>query len=273
MVTDSLTLSLAPLRGDLSLAPLRGDLSLAPLRGDLSLALLRGDLSLAALLGDVPFFPGRAPRPDGSAASPGRAGARRRWPRVPAVLSPAGGKNRRGTRCARTTERYLSRLARRGQRIELGTPEQPYEPLAQGWPPLAALRRFDGLAVTITTRSSEILEQLDLLVELDRRHTVAVDVLIASLEPGSVDLEERLRAVSALSSHGITSRLLLTDLPDLPLSAGAACSIRQLFEAARDRRAFDVVAVPCGVAGEEWLRLVRYLRLEMGFPRSAPGRG
>ena len=195
---------------------------------------------------------------------------------MPAFRSPAApGADRRGGRASRFTEKRLSRLARRGRVIELGTPELPYEPLAQGAALLAAVQRCngwscDGLAINITTRSSEILEQIDLLIELDQRHAIAVDILIASLEPGSVDLSERLRTVSALSAQGITTRLLLTDLSDQPPSVSAASDIRRLFEAARDCRAFDVAAVACGGEVEE---LVRYLRLEMGFPRSAPGRG
>ncbi len=230
-------------------------------------------LSLAPLWGDLSFLPGAAPRPTSSKRASGATSGATRWFRGLGFLARTDRVENRQGRSARTLERHLCRLARRGRRIGLGTPELPYEPLALGAAPLAALRPFDGLAINITTRSSEILEQLDLLIELDQRHAVAVDILIASLEPGSVDLEERLRTISALSAQGITSRLLLTDLPDLPLSAAAAASIRRLFAAARESRAFDVAAVPGGVEAEEWSRQVRYLRLEMGFPRSAPGRG
>lgn len=215
----------------------------------------------------LPFLPGPSARPESSATSSRSAW---RWLRVPAFLSPVAAGEEQRSASARYAEKRLTRLARRGQGIRMGTPELPYEPLAEGAAPLAALRRFNGLAVTITTRSSEILEQLELLIELDQRHAVAVDILAASFEPGSVDLAERLRAVSALSAQGITTRLLLSDLTDQPLSASAASNIRRLYEAARDCRAFDVAAVACGGEAEE---LMRYLRLEMGFPRSAPGRG
>jgi DNA repair photolyase len=156
----------------------------------------------------------------------------------------------------------------------LGTRELPYDPLALGGAPLTALRRFDGLAIAITTRSSEILEQLDLLVELDQRHAITVDLLIASFEPGTADLEERLRTAAALSAQGITTRLVLTGLHPGPISEHAASSLRQLFEAARECRAFDVTASFARGAGEEaWSPLLRCLRLETGFPRAVPGRG
>ncbi len=173
----------------------------------------------------------------------------------------------------RRAERRLSKLANRGQQIVLGTPAIPYEPLLLGGAPLAALKRFEGLAINITTRSSEILEQLALLVELDQRHAVAVDMMVASLEPESPDLGERLRAVSELSAHGLTSRVLLTDLPDLPLSDRALARIHRLFEAAKHHRAIDVSAMLEDGKAPEWSSLLRYLRLEYGFPRAVPGRG
>ena len=194
---------------------------------------------------------------------------RLRFPGLPqaGLLAQAG-------RSSRRAERRLSKRARRGQRIVLGTPELPYEPLTLGGAPLEALRRFDGLAITIATRSVEILEQIDLLIELDGRHAVTVDLLIASLEPGSADLEESLRAAAALSAQGITTRIVLTDLSRLPVSAASAFAMHRLFEAARDCRAFDVTAAPeHGGDHGPWSRLLRCLRLELGFPRPVPGRG
>ncbi len=204
------------------------------------------------------------------------------FPSLPSFL-PAGPGARRlasflsgDDRAASSRRRVLRRLrgaARRGRSIVIGTPELPYEPLALGGAELAGLRQFDGLEVSVTTRSSEILEQLDLLAELDQRHAVAVDVLIASVEPGSADLEERLRTVSALSAHGIATRLVLTDLPSLS-GPGGATIVHQLFEAAVECRAADIVAAfKRGVETAEWSRLSRYPRLELGFPRIVPGRG
>jgi DNA repair photolyase len=203
----------------------------------------------------LPFVPGPSPRPETSDARPWSL----RW--------PASSSTRRA-------RKHAGKIARRGQRVVLGTRELPYDPLALGGAPLAALRQFDGLAVAVTTRSSEILEQLDLLVELDQRHAVTVDLLIASFEPGSADLDERLRTAAALSAQGITTRLVLTGLPPGPVSESAASSVRQLFEAAKECLAFDVAASFERGAGEQaWAPLLRCLRLESGFPRSLPGRG
>ena len=203
----------------------------------------------------LPFFPAPSQQPANSDS--------RRWSRRWAASA-----------ARRRTRKRAGKIARRGQRVMLGTRERPYDPLALGEAPLTALRRFDGLAVTVTTRSSEILEQLDLLIELDQRHAVVVDLLIASFEPGSTDLEERLRTAAALSAQGVTTRMVLTGLRPGPISDGAASWLRQLFEAAKACRAFDVIASFEQGAGEEaWSPLLRRLRLESGFPRAVPGRG
>ncbi len=213
----------------------------------------------------LPFIPCPSPRPE----SP-RFRRRLRIPGLPRLKGRAAPSDRAGHHALRR----LLKAARRGRSIVLGTPELPYEPLALGGAELAALRQFDGLEITVTTRSSEIVEQLDLLAELDQRHVVAVDVLVASIEPASADLKERLRTVSELSAHGVATRLVLTDLPRLPAFRDAASRVHQLFEAAIACRAHDVVvAFKRGVDTGGWRRLLRYSRLELGFPRTVPGRG
>lgn len=178
-------------------------------------------------------------------------------------------------------EKQLQKSAQRGRRVVLGTPQLPYDPLVLGGAPLAALEQFDGLDVVVTTGSAEIREQLDLLVELDRRHAVTVDLLTpipnagrtASCDPDFIDLRERLDAASTLASEGITVRLVVTGLPaagDGTPSPAAAARVRRLFEAARTCRAFDVTAEGCG---PEWGLLIQRLRLEHGFPDRLPGRG
>ncbi len=173
-------------------------------------------------------------------------------------------------RRASRLERRLRTSAGSGRRIVLGTVARPYEPLVLGGAPLAALKRFEGLEIAVTTRSPEIVEQLDLLVELDQRHAVTVDMLIATGDPGSADLRERLRAVSTLAAEGLTTRIVVTGLPGLVAGRRQAEAwTRRLFEAARESRAFDVAAAGHATA---WSNLFRRLRLELGFPRQIPGR-
>ncbi|MCP3956233.1 MAG: hypothetical protein GY719_00080 [bacterium] len=177
-------------------------------------------------------------------------------------------------------EKEAHRSARRGRRIVLGTAELPYEPLVLDGAPLSALRAFEGLEVAITTSSPEIAEHLDLLIELDRRHAVSVDMLLACLDPDSTDLSERLRAVSSLGADGITTRVVAAEPADLPggqlARPAAERRLRRLFETVRDVPVFDVAATPADaeeLRHGEWHRVLQRLRFEHGFPRRLPGRG
>ncbi len=169
-------------------------------------------------------------------------------------------------------EKRLRRTAARGRRIVLGTVDAPYEPLALGSAPLAALESFEGLSIVVTTRSPEIVEHLELLAELDQRHAILVDVLIASLNPASPDLRERLRAVAALAAEGLTTRLIVAEPNDAADhdDRDAEAGIRRFFAAALESQAFDVAL---DGLSPTWNRTFDRLRLEYGFPRALPGRG
>ncbi|MEM7584848.1 MAG: hypothetical protein AAF560_15760 [Acidobacteriota bacterium] len=174
---------------------------------------------------------------------------------------------------AEKVEKTLCKSAQRGRRIVLGTAEVPYEPLILEGAPLAALEQFEDLEIVITTRSPEIREQLELLVELDRKHAITVDMLVATDDPESPDVEERLAAVAALAAEGITTRIITTDLPEGRSDAGPRRTeliVRELFKAARKCQAYDVASSSPSLGGR---RLIQRLRLEYGFPRLLPGRG
>ncbi|HWN44077.1 MAG TPA: radical SAM protein, partial [Thermoanaerobaculia bacterium] len=87
---------------------------------------------------------------------------------------------------------------------------------------LQALTRVEGLEVAITTRSPRILQDLSLLIELDQRHMVRVDVplpavdpeLALRIEPREPEPQARLWAVSQLAAEGITTRVVVK--PVLP---------------------------------------------------------
>jgi len=160
---------------------------------------------------------------------------------------------------------------------------------------LQALTRVDGLEVAITTRSPRILQDLSLLIELDQRHMVRVDVplpavdpeLALRIEPREPEPEARLWAVSQLASEGITTRVVVK--PILPGVNDGEDELKALFEAAAEAGAGDIAleAVPAarsqlslwpgarksGPGREVLLTTFRRLRLEYGFPRSQPSRG
>ena len=160
---------------------------------------------------------------------------------------------------------------------------------------LQALTRVEGLEVAITTRSPRILQDLSLLIELDQRHMVRVDVplpavdpeLALRIEPREPEPEARLWAVSQLAAEGITTRVVVK--PVLPGVNDGEDELQALFEAAAQAGAGDIVletmpaarsqlslwpgARKSGPGREVLLTTFRRLRLEHGFPRSQPGRG
>jgi DNA repair photolyase len=171
-------------------------------------------------------------------------------------------------------EERLLRAARRGGPVALGTPAAPYEPAGRS--PLAALEGTDGLEIAVVTRSPEIVRELELLAELDRRSSVTVELMVPAADPV---LAWKLEAVTRLAAEGIAVRVLC------PLAAGVddgEAALRKLLGAARDAGAWDVRALAApgkrlrlslrprtGAALATFLRL----RLEYGFPREMTGRG
>lgn len=167
----------------------------------------------------------------------------------------------------------LRRAARRGGPVTLGTPAAPYEPVGRS--PLAALEGIDELEITVVTRSPEIVSELDLLADLDRRCAVTVEMIASDADPV---LAWKLEAMARLAAEGIAVRVLC------PLVAGAndgEAALRKLLAAARDAGAWDVRALAAGKRPRLSLRpkpadaltTFRRLRLEYGFPRAMAGRG
>src|ERR1700712_2361729 len=91
----------------------------------------------------------------------------------------------------RRLERSIKRAVLRRAPVVLGTAAVPYEPSSHGNGGESPLRQLlplaDGLETPIPTASPRILGELDLLTELDRRHTVTVRLIVpvpSVLDPG-----------------------------------------------------------------------------------------
>jgi DNA repair photolyase len=166
-------------------------------------------------------------------------------------------------------ERQVRRAALRREPVVAGTAAAPYEPSGRGESPLRALLPAEGLEVTVTTASPRILRELELLAELDRRHSVTVRV-VAPL-PATLDPGPRLRAARDLAAEGIATVLLL-----LPTKVACEEELRFFLEAAGEAEIHDVGLETGGLRRAERTALqatFRRLRLEHGFPRGVAGRG
>ncbi len=213
-------------------------------------------------------------------------------------------------------EKKLRKAALRGEPIAIGTVTDPYQPAERRHGVVRSLletfARVEGLDISITTRSPLILRDLDLLVDLDRRHSVSVQVgltavdpdLARRLEPHAPAPEARLVTVRALADEGITTSVFCG--PVMPGINDGERVLRPLLEAAGEAGAYDVRAyaadlrpaargrlLPWLTEELPWLvpfhhqrnasrippgqdRLLatfRRLRLEHGFPRPVAGRG
>ena len=175
---------------------------------------------------------------------------------------------------AEKIERQVRRAALRREPVVMGTAAVPYEPSGRGESPLRSLLPLaDGLEVAVTTASPRILRELELLAELDRRHSVTVRVIApvpATLDPGP-----RLRAARDLAAEGLATVLLLVPVK-APVGKNCEEELRFFLEAAWDAEIHDVEIETGGLRRAERTALqalFRRLRLEHGFPRSVAGRG
>jgi DNA repair photolyase len=176
-------------------------------------------------------------------------------------------------------ERRVRRAAVRREPVLLGTVAAPYEPVRENSPLAALLPLGDGLKVEITTASPRIAGEVELLADLDRRHSVTVR-MIAPL-PSRFDPGPRLRAAQTLASEGITTFLLIAPAApaSLPNAAPNEADLRRLFAAAREAELHDVEIASDNFRRlrrderDDWADTLRQFRWEYGFPQRTAGRG
>ncbi len=169
-------------------------------------------------------------------------------------------------------ERRVRRAAVRREPVLLGTVAAPYEPAREASPLAALLPLGDGLKVEITTASPRILNELELLADLDRRHSVTVRMI--SPVPSALDPGPRLRAAQTLASEGITTVLVL--VPTDPAVLPREENLRFFLAAAREAEIHDVTIETQRLQRALWEDagdMLRHLRLEYGFPQRTAGRG
>ncbi|HEV8578145.1 MAG TPA: hypothetical protein VGX68_03600 [Thermoanaerobaculia bacterium] len=171
---------------------------------------------------------------------------------------------------ATVLERKLRRSLLRQGPIVVGSPAAPYAPGRAESPLRKILRLEEGREIAITTATFHIVRELDLLVEMDRLHTVAVRMVIPVSK--AKDPEPWMAAVRALTAEGIATHILFS----LAGAGSGEETFRFLLEEALEAGAFDV-EIDIGSLRRDQrgprLDTFQRLRLEYGFPRGASGRG
>src|SRR5690242_11066805 len=141
----------------------------------------------------------------------------------------------------------LRRARDGGQSIALGTATDPYQPAEKQFEVtrgmLEVFGEFEGLDFSITTKSTLILRDLDLLVPLARRHRLSVHITVTTvdsrlarlLEPKAPPPLKRLEAVRQLVSAGI--RTGVNAAPIIPGLTDAPAQLEALARVAAEHHA------------------------------------
>jgi DNA repair photolyase len=158
--------------------------------------------------------------------------------------------------------------------ILIGTATDPYQPAERTFgltrQLLETLLAYRGLTVGITTKSSLVTRDIDLLVQLADRHDLHVSlslattdpVLLRRLEPRTPLPHARLRALAALTRAGIHAGVLLA--PILPGLTDGWASLAAVMEAAKGAGARFVAGSALRLGPAARARFLPLLRRE--FP-------
>jgi DNA repair photolyase len=158
--------------------------------------------------------------------------------------------------------------------ILIGTATDPYQPAERIFgltrQLLETLLAYRGLTVGITTKSSLVTRDIDLLVQLADRHDLHVSlslattdpVLLRRLEPRTPLPHARLRALAALTRAGIHAGVLLA--PILPGLTDGWASLAAVMEAAKGAGARFVAGSALRLGPAARARFLPLLRRE--FP-------
>jgi len=123
-------------------------------------------------------------------------------------------------------KRDLLKRVKPGEHVAFGTATDPYQPIEKREKvmrrALRALLRAEGLRLSLTTKSTLVARDAELLARLSERHAVHVNFSITTiderlarfLEPRAPAPAKRLEALTALRRHGVAAGVFV--MPLLP---------------------------------------------------------
>jgi DNA repair photolyase len=151
---------------------------------------------------------------------------------------------------AEALARNLARTAIGGDQIALGTATDPYQPAERKYgltrAMLEVFARLGGMNLSITTKSSLITRDLDLLRAINQRSKLSVSFSLITLnrrlqrilEPRAPRPSLRLRALAELTSAGIRCNLLM--MPMIPGITDDPAAIERVIRMARRAGALNI---------------------------------
>jgi DNA repair photolyase len=140
--------------------------------------------------------------------------------------------------------RELRSSAVRGEHIAIGTATDPYQPAERDFGATRAIleemAQLEGLSVSITTKSDQVVGDLDILKRIHQRSRLSVSLSVTTprrglarlLEPRAPRPDLRIGAVRALRQAGIAAGVLV--MPVLPGLTDRTADLEILARAARD---------------------------------------
>lgn len=140
--------------------------------------------------------------------------------------------------------RELRSSAVRGEHIAIGTATDPYQPAERDFGATRAVleetAKLEGLSISITTKSDQVLRDLDILKHIHERSRVSVNLSVTTprrglarlLEPKAPRPDLRIGAVRTLRQAGIAAGILV--MPVLPGLTDRTEDLEVLARAARE---------------------------------------
>ena len=179
---------------------------------------------------------------------------------------------------AEVLSRSLSRTPIGSDSIAIGTATDPYQPAERKYgltrSMLEIFAQLSGLYLSITTKSTLIARDIDLLARINQRSTISVNFscitlnprLARVLEPRAPRPELRMRTLAALAKAGISCNVLM--MPMIPGLTDSRRSIEAVIAAARDAGAKGVWWRPLFLKPAAARRFIPFIRER--FPELAP---
>ena len=174
-------------------------------------------------------------------------------------------------------ERDLSQEPIWGEHIAIGTATDPYQPAEREFKATRAvlekIAEREGLSLSITTKSNQVIRDIDLLQKITARSALTIHITVTTLrtrlarllEPRAPRPDLRLEAVRKLCDAGISVGVNV--MPILPGLTDREADLDRLFRAARDAGAQWIAANVVFLMPASWRSMLTFL--DEKFPKLA----